>query len=327
MNDRFSERMTTCKALIKDRFQDLVPQSDPPGLYEPMRYALSQPGKQLRPTLLLLCAEAAGGRMDQAMDAALAIEVIHTFTLVHDDIMDHDELRRGRPTVHRRWDENVALLAGDGLLVLGYSLLARLEPRRVPPILQLFSQAILEICEGQALDKEFETRAEISLEEYYRMIHKKTGRLFALACEAGALLGGGDDVTVAALGQYGAMVGRAFQLQDDLLDVLGDEKTIGKDVGSDLEENKKSFLITHARGAASPEQLERLNALTAARPITPQRLTAIIALFDEIGSLLAAREEIAHSLTAAQSALTPLAENAARRDLAGFLETIAGRTF
>ncbi|HOT96087.1 MAG TPA: polyprenyl synthetase family protein [bacterium] len=321
------ERLAACRALIQEHFQHLVSQDDPPELYEPMRYALAQPGKQLRPTLLLLCAEAAGGRMEQALDAALAIEVIHTFTLVHDDIMDHDELRRGRPTVHRRWDENVALLAGDGLLVLGYALLARLEPRRVPEILQLYSSAILEICEGQALDKAFETRSEISLESYYRMIHKKTGRLFALACEAGAILGGGDAGTVAALGTYGAMVGRAFQLQDDLLDVLGDEKTIGKDVGSDLEENKKTFLITHARGTASPGQRERLNELTAARPLTRERLAEIIALFNEIGSISAAHAEIGRSLQAARIALSPLPQNAASRDLTSLLETIAGRTF
>ncbi|HNW58362.1 MAG TPA: polyprenyl synthetase family protein [bacterium] len=320
-------RLASSRALVQERLEQLLPRRDPATLYDPMRYALAQPGKQLRPALLLLCAEAAGGRREPPLDAALAIEVIHTFTLVHDDIMDHDLLRRGRPTVQHRWDENVALLAGDGLLVLGYSLLARLEPGLVPEVMRLFSAAILEICEGQALDKEFETRAEISLEEYYGMIGKKTGRLFALACAAGALLGGGDAGAVAALESYGALVGRAFQLQDDLLDLLGDEKTIGKDVGSDLEENKKTFLITHARHNAHPGQLEQLAALTAVKPLTPERLAAIIALFHATGSISAARTDIARSLEAARQALAPLPQSPAREDLAAFLDAIAGRTF
>jgi geranylgeranyl pyrophosphate synthase len=319
--------LAATRALIQNRLETLIEKSDPPLLYEPMRYALASPGKQLRPTLMLLACEAAGGRPEAALDAALALEIIHTFTLVHDDIMDHDELRRGRPTLQHRWDENIAILAGDGLLVLGYSLLARVDGTLLPVMLRTFSEAILEVCEGQSLDKEYETRAAISLDDYFRMIEKKTGRLFTLACEAGALLARSDESAIAALRRYGAMLGRAFQLQDDLLDLLGDEKTIGKDVGSDLEEDKKTFLITHARHAATSLQLQQLHALTASKPLTSDRLAAITSLLTEIGSIDAARAEISRSLAAARAALRDLPPTSAAATLQEFVDTIAGRTF
>jgi len=327
VNQELAARLAGYKKLIQGRLEEAITRSEPASLYDPMRYALAHPGKQLRPCLLLLSCEAVGGRTEQALDAALAIEVIHNFSLVHDDIMDHDELRRGRPTVHHRWDENVAILAGDALLVLGYALLARVESRHLPAILRTFSSAILEICEGQSLDKEFETRPEVSLAEYYSMIEKKTGRLFELACEAGAMLGGGGEETISALSSYGAQVGRAFQLQDDLLDLLGEEETIGKDVASDLEEDKKSFLIAHARHTASPAQQQALKKLTGRKPIEKEQLTAIIALFEEIGTLAAGREEIFRSLDKARSALRLLPQNPATAGLEAFIEAIAERTF
>ena len=327
MHPELTQKLAAYRALIQGRLAGLIDKNEPYSLYDPMRYALAQPGKQLRPLLLLLSCEAAGGTIQQALDAAIAIEIIHTFTLVHDDIMDHDELRRGRPTVQHRWDENVAILAGDGLLVLGYALLARLESIHLPVILRTFSSAILEICEGQSLDKEFENRPQICLDEYFRMIDKKTGRLFELACEAGAMLGNGNDKEVTALKRYGATVGRAFQLQDDILDLMGDEGTIGKDVGSDLEENKKSFLITHARETATPAQLQQLNDLTLIKPLTAQRLSAITALFMEIGSISAAEQEISRLLEEARQLLGSLSQNPATFSLDAFVDTIAERSF
>ena len=327
MNPQLEARLAGYKKLIQGRLEEVISKGEPASLYDPVRYALSKPGKQLRPCLLLLSCEAVGGGPEQALDAALAIEVIHNFTLVHDDIMDHDQLRRGRPTVHYRWDENVAILAGDALLVLGYALLARVESRHLPAILRTYSNAILEVCEGQAQDKEFEARAQVSLVEYYGMIEKKTGRLFELACQAGAMLGGGEEKMIAALACFGAQVGRAFQLQDDLLDLLGDEKTIGKDVASDLKEDKRSFLIAHARHAASPAQLQALAAFTGRRPIARDQLNAIIALFEEIGTLTAAREEISRSLEKARTSLGLLPHNSAARDLEAFIGAIAERTF
>ncbi len=327
MNSHLETKLAGYKSLVQSRLASLIDKSEPSSLYDPMRYALAQPGKQLRPSLLMLSCEAVGGAAEKALDTALAIEVIHTFTLVHDDIMDHDELRRGRQTVHRRWDENIAILAGDGLLVLGYSLLSRVDSSHLPVILSIFSTAILEICEGQSMDKEFESRSEISLDDYYHMIEKKTGRLFALACEAGALLGDGDTQQVAALKRFGAEIGRAFQLQDDLLDVLGDQKTIGKNVGSDLEEDKKTFLITHARHFSTPLQRKKLADLTAFKPISADGLLSIISLFEEIGSIPAAKIEIRRSLESARSALELLPANAARSSLDEFLDALSLRSF
>lgn len=327
MNTDLQSKLDSCRALIQDRLEHLITREDPRSLYDPMRYALAQPGKQLRPALLLLSCEAVGAKSEQAVDAALAIEIIHNFTLVHDDIMDHDELRRGRQTVYRRWDENVAILAGDALLVMGFGLLANLRSSDLPQLLQRFSTAILEICEGQSLDKEFEQREAITLAEYYGMIERKTGRLFELACWAGALLGGGNANQIEALGRYGADLGRAFQLQDDLLDLLGDQQTIGKDVGSDLEEDKKTFLIAHARSAATAAQWQMLLALSAAKPIDAARRQAIIALFAEIGTLAAAQEEISRSLASARAALQLLPPNSATTALEHFLDTLVQRTF
>ncbi len=319
------QTLSELRDIIQRKLQDLANKTRPESLYEPIRYALAQPGKQLRPILLLLCNEAVGGSLEDAVDAAAAIEVIHTFTLVHDDIMDHDELRRGRQTVSRRWDENVAILAGDGLLVMGYERLAHLPPRHLPVLLRLYSRAILEVCEGQALDKAFELRDAISLPEYYEMIEKKTGRLFALACEAGAILGNGNPAQVTACKKFGAALGRAFQLQDDLLDVIGDEQTLGKDVGSDLEEGKKTFLLTHARMHANPQQRQELDTLCSQHPLHEAAIREIIQLFDELGTLAAAQHEIDACLTIASSQLGFLPSSNARQNLAQLLLKLARR--
>ncbi len=321
----FDQTIAQLNQAIQKRLASLVNQERPLSLYEPMRYALAQPGKQLRPVLLLLCAEAVGGTRDNALDAAAAIEVVHNFTLVHDDIMDHDELRRGRQTVYRRWDENVAILAGDALLVLGYQLLSQTDPRLLPVLLKIFSKSILEICEGQALDKEFEGRENISLADYFQMIEKKTGRLFELACEAGAILGNGTPQQILACKQFGAQLGRAFQLQDDLLDVTGDEKTIGKDVGSDLKEEKNTFLMIHARSHATPQQREQLQELCARHLQEQETLQEIISTFSEIGTLTAAQREIDASMADARKQLQALPASAAKSNLEQLIQKIVTR--
>jgi len=321
----FDQTIAQLTQAIQNRLASLVNQERPQSLYEPMRYALAQPGKQLRPVLLLLCAEAVGGTREKVLDAAAAIEVVHNFTLVHDDIMDHDELRRGRQTVYRRWDENVAILAGDALLVLGYQLLSRTDPRFLPVLLTIFSKSILEICEGQALDKEFEGREGITLTDYFQMIEKKTGRLFELACEAGAILGNGTPQQILACKQFGAQLGRAFQLQDDLLDVVGDEKTIGKDVGSDLKEGKNTFLMIHARSHGTPQQRERLQELCARHSLEQVTLQEIISTFWEIGTLTAAQQEIDASIADARKQLQRLPASSAKSNLEQLIQKIVTR--
>jgi len=325
LNKAFETEMESCRKLIQGRILAALQTKDPATLYDSMRHAVSVPGKMIRPFLLLLACRAVNGDDKAALDAAVALEMIHTFTLVHDDIMDHDQLRRGQETVYKKWDESVAILAGDGLLVMAYRLLANVDAVRLPTILRLFSRSILQVCEGQALDKEFENRPSVSVHEYFEMIEKKTGQLFSLACESGAVLGGGSPHQVEALRRFGESLGRAFQLQDDLLDLLADEATLGKDVGSDLQEKKKTYLITRALEMGSADQLLRLQSLLDTRPIRQREIAAITALLAEMGVLDSARDQVNQALNAARSALETLPATTARDYLFNLIEIIAGR--
>jgi geranylgeranyl diphosphate synthase, type II len=325
LNKPFESILTNYRQKIQERILAALQKKDPATLYNSMRYAVSASGKMIRPILLLLSCRAVNGADEEALDAAVALEMIHTFTLVHDDIMDHDDLRRGRETVYKKWDENVAILAGDGLLVLAYRLLANVDPGRLPVILRLFSHSILLVCEGQALDKEFENRTRVSVCEYFEMIEKKTGQLFSLAGESGAVLGGGSPQQIEALRGFGESLGRAFQLQDDLLDLLADEATLGKDVGSDLQENKKTYLIACAQEKGSPEQLHQLHNLMDLRPMRQREIAAISALLSEMGVLDNARDQVQQALNSARSALEILPQTTARDHLLCLLEILAVR--
>lgn len=325
MDTTFENKLLEYRNLILTRLSLLIEKPAPASLYDAMRYTLSSPGKLIRPTLLLLSCQTVGGKPEVALDAATAIELIHNFTLVHDDIMDHDELRRGRETVYKKWDENTAILVGDALLVLAYSLLATIETPCTNVLLRKFSQSILEVCEGQALDKEFENCTQVTLEEYFRMIEKKTGQLFALACESGAIIGGGTPEQISNLQQFGFLLGRAFQLQDDVLDILGNEKTIGKDVGSDLQENKKTYLITYASHMGNHHQQEKLSTLIGKKPLNKEKIDAIIDLFSEIGAIKAAQFEIMRCLQKASDMCSSLPSNEAQNHLISMLSKIAAR--
>ena len=190
------EKLEIWRERINRRLLHWVDRLEPASLYDPMRYAITGGGKKFRPLLVLLFAEAAGGDPEDALDAAVAVELVHDFSLVHDDIMDHDELRRGRPTVHKKWDENTALLAGDCLLVQAFRALASIPSCHTLTALNRFSEDIIAVCEGQAFDKSFETQETVTLDEYDTMIGLKTGRLFGLSCELGALFGNGSPAQI-----------------------------------------------------------------------------------------------------------------------------------
>ena len=228
----------------------------PAGLYEPVRYVLSGGGKRVRPALVLLAAEAWGGAAarDRALPAALAVETFHNFTLVHDDIMDHAATRRGRPTVHERWDEPTAVLAGDLLMGLSYELLGRTQGADVGALLASFSRMVRALCEGQSLDLAFETRADVTVGDYLDMIDRKTGALLELALELGGVVGGADADAVAALRRAGQLLGRAFQIQDDLLDLTAEDAGWGKTIGGDLIEGKKAYLALRAVEVAEGDE-------------------------------------------------------------------------
>jgi geranylgeranyl diphosphate synthase, type II len=326
-NDATPTAAETLKARVQSRLQELWPDQEPRSLYEPMRYAMSGGGKMLRPVLLLMSCQAVSGSVDKAMPAAIALELVHNFTLVHDDIMDHDAMRRGRETVYKKWDSNTAILVGDALLVQAYASLAQLEPDLAGRVVDEFSRGILEVCEGQMLDKEFEMRARVSMAEYYTMIAKKTGRLFALACEMGGVLGRGNKQQVQGLEGFGALLGRAFQIQDDVLDLLSDEKVLGKDIGSDLRENKKSFLMVHLQQHGSEKCKSALAYISHRENLTGSDISQAIELLRQDGTLAAAEEEIAHCTREAEAALQTLPDQEARRQLVALLTTLARRKF
>lgn len=325
LDTEFEIKLGEFRQDISNRVQQVFTNSEPRSLYEPMRYAASSGGKLLRPVLLLLACEATGGKKEDALDAAVALEFVHNFTLVHDDIMDHDELRRGHPTVHKRWDENTAILAGDGLLVMAYLALGRIVSPKAPRVFHCFSQGIMEICEGQALDKEFEERQHVSLQEYFDMIDKKTARLFSVACEVGAILGAANEEQIAAMTEYGKMLGRAFQIQDDLLDVTAEQDVLGKDVGSDLEAHKKTFLMIYTQQCAGRNEIERLHTIINKKIILRSDIEAAIDIFTRCGTLDAAKEEINAALQKATIALGRHPESKAKKYLQHLLEIIEKR--
>jgi len=215
---------------------------EPAYLFEPMRYALNAEGKMLRPVLCLAAAEALGGQWQDAVMTGVALEIFHTFTLIHDDIMDGDELRRGIPTVHKAYDKNRALLAGDTLLIYVYQLLSDMDTDKFPALFQAFNQGAMEVCLGQGWDMQFEQNVDIDSGQYEMMIDLKTGALLKLACQLGGILGGGDDTTIAALANYGQLLGRIFQMQDDLLEVTSSAESMGKSLGSDVLNEKKTWI-------------------------------------------------------------------------------------
>lgn len=227
---------------VQQQLQESVKAEFPASLKEPILYFLEAPGKKIRPLLTLLSCQAVGGELEQAMPAALGVELFHDFTLIHDDIMDKDDLRRGRFTVHKKWGEDAAILVGDLLIGLAYQKMLQCEARHLPRALNLFNEALIKVCEGQALDKEFEGREQVSLAEYLDMINKKTAWLFKLSSQLGAILGGAGSSEIAAMENFGNSLGIGFQIQDDWLDYAGEETSLGKKVGSDLKLNKKTYV-------------------------------------------------------------------------------------
>lgn len=224
-----------------------VQESFPRTLKDPIKYFLETPSKKVRPLLTLLSARAVGGQAEQALPAAVGIELFHDFTLIHDDIMDEDELRRGQPTIHTKWDEGTAILVGDALIGMAAANMSRCPGEYLPRVMHYFSEALIKVCEGQALDKEFELRQRVSLPEYLDMISKKTAWLFQHACQVGAILGGGSEEQVQALSRCGYHLGMGFQIQDDLLDFVADEAKLGKKVGSDFRMDKKTYVTLKYR--------------------------------------------------------------------------------
>lgn len=217
--------------------------AEPRGLYEPIEYVLSMGGKRIRPVLTLMACNLFSDNLEDAIAPALGIEVFHNFTLLHDDIMDKAEMRRGKPTVHKKWNDNTAILSGDVMQIASYQLIAKTNTLYLKQVLDLFSQTAMEICEGQQYDVDFEMRDDVSVDDYIEMIRLKTAVLLACALKTGALIGGSNNENAQLLYDFGINLGLAFQLKDDFLDVYGNEATFGKKIGGDIICNKKTYML------------------------------------------------------------------------------------
>lgn len=283
---------------------------EPKGLYEPIGYTLEAGGKRLRPTLALLGAAVFGGKDEDVLPAALALEVFHNYTLLHDDVMDRSDVRRGRTTVWRKWDENTAILSGDQMMIESYGLLAGVPAEKLQKVLRLFVKMGTEICEGQQYDVDFESRNDVTIAEYMEMIRLKTSVLLATALQIGAYIAGANDEEQQALYTFGEQIGLAFQLQDDILDVYGDAATFGKPIGGDICCNKKTYMLLTALAKAEGETLELLDAWIRRTEFDrAEKIAAVTDIYTRLGVRADAEQMMRRCTDRALKALSLVPQN------------------
>ncbi len=287
---------------------------------------LSGGGKRFRAALVMFSCEVVGGRASQALSAAAAVELLHNFTLVHDDIMDHATLRRGKKTVHEQWDTNAAILAGDEMIAMAYRSILKTRSHNLPEIVRVFTDAFVEVCEGQGMDKEFELRADVAVRDYFQMIRKKTARVISAAAEIGALVGRGNLTRVRVLRSFGEHLGIAFQIRDDLLDIVGDGNKTGKAIGGDIVERKKTFLLLSAMERSTGENRKFLRELSGTAAISPATIERVRAIYESTCALNEARREIARHTQLAQRALASLPLSPGKETLLWLADQLVART-
>lgn len=302
-----------------ERFSSGLPKQ-PGNLYEPLRYTLALGGKRMRPLLALIGAGMFTDDVRSAVHAAVGIELFHNFTLLHDDIMDNAPLRRGKETVYAKWNANIAILSGDAMYTEAIRQIALSPPHILPHVLDVFTRTALEVCEGQQMDMDFESRAKVSIPEYIRMIELKTAVLLAGALEIGALCGGAYATEAHKLYEFGRHIGVAFQLQDDILDVYGDPEKFGKQVGGDIVSNKKTFLLISALEKADAYSKEALLnwlqvPLDSARDDNGEKVKAVTGIYDQIGIRALAEKEMQNHYEAAITALDSMQVNAEKKEM------------
>lgn len=270
--------------IIKNYFEGKGWIEEPKNLYEPIDYAMQSGGKRLRPTLVLMAVKLFGGDVERYVETAAAMEVFHNFTLLHDDVMDKADVRRGRPTIHKKWDDNTAILSGDAMLIKAYQMVAsKVEDTKLRSVLDLFSKTAIEVCEGQQYDGDFEKRKDVTPEEYFNMIRLKTGVLLAASLKMGALLAGASEEEQRNIYDFGMNVGIAFQIWDDYLDCYGDEKTFGKKIGGDILCGKKTFLLVQSLIKGGASQKQTIRQLINNNNILPEeKISAIISIYTQL---------------------------------------------
>ena len=279
--------------IVNEGLDSLPYERKPASLYDPIRYVLSLGGKRIRPVLMLLGYNLFKEKPEDILMPALGLETYHNYTLLHDDLMDNADMRRGQPTVHKKWDANTAILSGDSMLVLAYQRVATCDAAHLPQVLELFTETALEIGEGQQYDMDFETRNDVTEDEYIEMIRLKTSVLLACALKMGAILGDASQEDADLLYQFGEKIGLAFQLQDDLLDVYGDPKVFGKAIGGDITSNKKTYMLINAVNRANAQQRAELMRWIEAKEFNrAEKVAAVTRLYDEIGIRKLCEEKI-----------------------------------
>jgi geranylgeranyl diphosphate synthase type I len=312
------EELAKRAGMISRAIEDLLPVVHPAGLYNASRHLVDAGGKRLRPSMLLIAAEATGGDPVALVSAAVSIELIHNFTLIHDDIMDNANIRRGRPSVHKIWDDSGAILAGDTLYSKAFQILGNTpaEPRLILESMNILSKTCTAICEGQWLDLEFENRSSVSEDEYMEMIEKKTGVLYGASACMGATLSGASAKVVKGLDEFGKLTGMGFQIHDDVLDLTAPEKVLGKRRGGDLVEGKKTLIMIHAlKHGAEVEVFGKKDA-------SPQEIEKALYVLEKAGSIDYARTRASDLVNRGKLALNALSDSPAKMlllDLADYM--------
>ena len=316
----------TILKLFESALDQLQTPEEPELLYAPIIYSMSGGGKRLRPVLLLLTVDAFGGSVEEAVPAALAVEVFHNFTLLHDDIMDNASMRRGKPSVFAKWGGNVALLSGDTMLIMAYKYLARIKSENLQRVLNIFSDMAAEVCEGQQYDMDFETQQRVLAEEYIAMIERKTSALLSGSAMIGATLAGASDDDIRKIYRFATELGLAFQLQDDLLDSYGDE-CLGKKIGGDILEGKQTYLMVQAMSRASDEEREVLRTTHKNEALSDaEKIATIKALYEKLDVKHATEQQIELRFERALSVLNTLSIGSERTvRLAEFARNLMGR--
>lgn len=317
---------------INKKIEQLDWNKEPQGLYEPIAYTLASGGKRLRPTLALIAAECIanggllnGDAMEKTLPAALALEVFHNFTLLHDDVMDRAEVRRGRPTVHVKWNDNTAILSGDQMLIEAYKLLSDVPADKLPQVLKWFNEMATGICEGQQYDVDFEHMSQVTIADYMKMIELKTSVLLANAMRIGGYIAGADEAQQKALYQYGLHIGLAFQIQDDILDVYGDPKTFGKAIGGDICANKKTLLLLTALETADAESKAELLQWLLVSDRNKEKIAGVTEIYNRLGVREAAETVMEEHTAVALEQLDKLPQNAACEQLRELAEKLVTR--
>ncbi len=309
----------------KKYYKTISPNNKPISLYEPCDYIIKSGGKRLRPFLVMLSALAVNGKITDVINAASAVELLHNFTLVHDDIMDNADKRRGRTTLHIKYNNNTAILAGDNLIALAYKSLLKDCKGTDKKVVEDFTQGIIEVCEGQSLDTDFEKRKNVTIPEYITMIQKKTASLTEVCCSVGAQLGGGSKEEIKALRKYGKYLGLAFQIQDDLLDIMADEKALGKKIGGDLIEGKKTYLLLKALEKAKGEDKKLIKKVIENRGIKRKQIATYKKLYQKLGVIDDASKEVKKYTNYALRALKSIKNEKAKITLEWLANSLTNR--